>query len=204
MDPRDVLISKENVKLLDLPKNSIVATGSLRRRAQILSVRRDLKFEDIRGNIDTRLKKMFRSSMAALVLAKAGVKRMGLYEKVTEVIPEDICLPAAGQGAVAVETRKGDDQIFEIARNLNHGDSEMAVKAERAFLRRLGGGCHVPIGVLAKPSNNGIKIKGFVSDVDGSNILKEEMVEDSENVEMVGILLAEKMIKSGADKLLSL
>ncbi|NVM02290.1 MAG: hydroxymethylbilane synthase, partial [Candidatus Helarchaeota archaeon] len=202
VDPREVLISKENVKLVDLPKNSTIATGSLRRRAQILSVREDFNFVDIRGNVDTRLTKFYQSSLQGIILAKAGVERMGFGDKISEVLSEDICLPAAGQGAIGIEIRKDDEAISEIARNLNHKSSQISIKAERTFLKRLGGGCQVPIGVLARVVNNKLLIKGVLSDLMGKKIIKKEVSGEPCNPETIGILLAEKILNSGGEKII--
>jgi len=201
-DPREVLISRDNVKLIELPKNSTIATGSLRRRAQILSFREDFNFVEIRGNVDTRIRKFYQSSMEGMILAKAGIERMGFDDKISEVLSEDICLPAAGQGAIGIEIRRDDELILEIAKNLNHKSSQISVKSERAFLKRLGGGCQVPIGVLAKVSKNKLLIKGVLSDLMGKRVIREKISGDISDPESLGILLAEKILKCGGEKII--
>jgi len=201
-DPRDVLISKNNVKLLDLPKNSTILTGSLRRKAQILSLRQDINFQEIRGNIDTRFRKFYQSRYEGMILAKAGVERMDYEDKISEVISEDICLPAAGQGAIGLEIRENDDSVSEITDKLNHKNSELSVKAERAFLNGLGGGCQVPIGVLAKLVKDEIFIKGILSDLTGNKVIRDEISGGTTEAERLGTFLSEKILNQGGKEII--
>ncbi|HDZ13965.1 MAG TPA: hydroxymethylbilane synthase, partial [Pricia sp.] len=145
-DPHDVLISKNNQCLKDLPQNAVIGTSSLRRRAQILAFRQDLKVVDLRGNLDTRLKKLDSGDLDAIVVARAGLLRFSLSEKASEIIPYDIMLPAVGQGALCIEIRDIDDEVKEIISILNHHETMCEVKTERVLLAKLQGGCQVPIG----------------------------------------------------------
>lgn len=196
-DPRDVLISKKNKKLSELPENCVIATGSLRRRVQILSVKNDISFIEIRGNIDTRLRIFHQSKTDGMILAKAGLERMNFLDEISEIISENICLPAAGQGALGIEIRKNDEFMSNIAEKLNYRDSEISVNAERAFLKRLGGGCQIPIGVLARVVGEKLIIKGMLSSLDGKEIIRDEVTGDISEPENYGILLAEKVLSYG-------
>ncbi len=201
-DPRDVLISKENKKLANLPENCVIATGSLRRRVQILSLRKDFSFIEIRGNIDTRLRIFHQLKADGMVLAKAGLERMDFLDEISEIISEDICLPAAGQGALGIEIRKNDEYMLKITEYLNHKDSEISVNAERAFLKRLGGGCQIPIGVLAKVVDKKLIMKGMLSNLDGKEIIRDEIFGNISDPENYGFLLAEKILNCGGDKII--
>ncbi len=201
-DPRDVLISKNNVKLLDLPKNSTILTGSLRRRAQILLLRQDINFQEIRGNIDTRFRKFYQSQYEGMMLAKAGIVRMGYEDKISEVISENVCLPAAGQGAIGLEIRENDNSVSEITDKLNHKNSELSVKAERAFLKGLGGGCQVPIGVLAEVVENKIFVKGILSDLTGEKVIRNEISGSTAEAERLGTLLSERILNQGGKEII--
>jgi len=202
-DVRDVLISKNNLKLTELPQNSIIATGSLRRKAQLLHLRSDFQFVDLRGNIDTRFKKFDESNWNGMVLAYAGVKRMNYTDRVSEVISTDFILPAVGQGAIAVEIRESDEKIFELVRKINHQETELATRAERALLKYLEGGCQIPIGAFAFVSNGKIKLSAMVSNFDGSFLVRDSIEDDvNENVEELGFKLAEKLLEQGASKIL--
>lgn len=202
-DVRDVLISKNNLKLTELPQNSIIATGSLRRKAQLLHLRSDFQFVDLRGNIDTRFKKFDESNWNGMVLAYAGVKRMNYTDRVSEIISTDFILPAVGQGAIAVEIRESDEKIFELVRKINHQETELATRAERALLKYLEGGCQIPIGAFAFVSNGKIKLSAMVSNFDGSFLVRDSIEDDvNENVEELGFKLAEKLLEQGASKIL--
>ena len=201
-DPRDVLISKGDVELTDLPKGCTLLTGSLRRRNQILLFRSDIKFQEIRGNIDTRFRKFYQSPYDGMILAKAGIERMGFENKISEVFSEDICLPAAGQGAIGIETRENDDSISEIAGTLNHENSMLSIKAERAFLTGLGGGCQIPIGSIAKVINDNIVIKGVLCDLDGRKIIRDKISGNLSDAEDLGKQLSERIINKGGKKII--
>ena len=151
-DPRDVFISRDGKPLKDLPQGAKIGTSSLRRQAQLLHFRSDFEMIPLRGNLDTRLKKLKTMNLNGIVLALAGVKRLGLEEKITEIIPTEISLPAIGQGALGIETRQGDEEVEEQIRFLNDPDSSIAISAERAFLKKLEGGCQVPIAAFGRYS----------------------------------------------------
>jgi len=200
-DPRDVFLSKNGTLLKDLPAGSVVATSSLRRKAQLKYYRSDLVFQDLRGNLETRWRKLQESTtIAGIVLAAAGVLRMGWQDRITEFIAEDVLLPAVGQGVIAVETASERVDIKELLKPLNHLETELAVRAERSFLRTLEGGCQVPIGALATVNNGLIALKGKVADLDGKVVL--EISHQGQDPEKVGIEAAEKIIILGADEIL--
>ncbi|MCS7228665.1 MAG: hydroxymethylbilane synthase [Candidatus Kryptonium sp.] len=202
-DVRDVLISRNDLKLADLPLNSVIATGSLRRRAQLLNIRPDFKFVEIRGNIDTRFRKFDESNWDGMILAYAGVKRMNYTSRVSEVISTDIILPAVGQGAIAIEVREKDEKILDLVRKVNHLETELATRAERALLRYLEGGCQIPIGAFAYVSNGKIKLSAMVSNLDGTFLVRDSVEGDvNDQVENLGFELAEKLLQQGASKIL--
>src|SRR4030043_26424 len=149
-DPRDVLISKDGKTLKDLPQHAKIGTSSLRRQAQLLHFRSDVELIPLRGNLDTRLKKLKTMNLDAIILALAGVKRLGFEERITEIIPPEISLPAIGQGALGIETRTDDHAVEGQIRFLNDRDSSIAITAERAFLKKLEGGCQVPIAAYSR------------------------------------------------------
>ncbi|MHC4294634.1 MAG: hydroxymethylbilane synthase, partial [Planctomycetota bacterium] len=173
-DPADVLVAKDDRKLNELPEGAEVLTGSLRRSAQLLHRRGDLKVSPVRGNVETRLKRLEESDASAIVLAAAGLKRLGLLHHATERLDPAEFLPACGQGAIAVEIRCDDGEIRDLIELLDHPDTRLAVAAERAFLRGLGGGCQVPIGAYARTEENGSKLilTGMVANRAGSQLLK--------------------------------
>ncbi|MGH9320334.1 MAG: hydroxymethylbilane synthase [Vicinamibacteria bacterium] len=197
-DPRDVLVAKTASSLETLPGGATVATGSLRRRSQLLSLRPDLRIEELRGNVPTRLEKFDRSSWEAIVLAGAGLKRLGLTSRIQAYIPVDRMIPAVGQGALALETRDSDRELRERIAFLNHPESERAVASERAFLARLEGGCQVPIAAHAVIRDGSLRLRGYVGAVDGSRHLRREIEGDAESGARLGLELAEAMLKEGA------
>ena len=202
-DPRDALLSRDGCKITDLPNNAKIGTSSLRRQAQILNMRPDFEINQLRGNLDTRIKKLTTEELDAVVLAAAGIRRMGWEEKITEYIPTEVCLPAIGQGAVGIETRVDDETINSLVSNLNHGPTSIAVRAERAFLKRLEGGCQVPIAAYGEISGKKIKLRGLVGRIDGSEIVKDSLEGSVERIEEIGVELAEKLLSIGAGEILS-
>ncbi len=207
-DPRDAFITrKENgtwkiARFEDLPKGATVGTSSLRRSTQLLSKRPDLKIEQLRGNVDTRLRKLDEGQFDAIILATAGVKRLGWEDRITEVIPADISLPAIGQGAVGIECRIGDRFVHEMICVLNHAETEVCVRAERAFLRKLEGGCQVPIAAYATLDNGNLKIDGLVGNVEGTKIVKGHIEGPEEDHKKLGTSLAEDLLSRGAKEIL--
>lgn len=211
-DPRDALISKDGSKLKELKKGAKIGTSSLRRQVQLLNFRNDFEINQLRGNLNTRMKKLSAGDFDAIMLAAAGVKRMGWENKITEYLPYDIFLPAIGQGALGIEIRKSDKDIEKIIEKFNHRETSVCVRAERAFLKRLEGGCQVPIaafGTIIPPSppfskggQGGIKLEGLVGSIDGKILYRDSEEDKENNVEELGIRLAEKLLNMGADKIL--
>ena len=201
-DPRDVFISREGKTLRELPQGAKIGTSSLRRQAQLLHYRSDFELVPLRGNLDTRLKKLKTMNLDGIVLALAGVKRLGLEEKVTEIISTDISLPAIGQGALGIETRQDNREIEEQIRFLNDKDSWIAVSAERSFLKKLEGGCQVPIAAFARRAGATLQIDGLVGTIDGKRILRERVEGRAEEAESLGTKLADILLSKGAKEIL--
>ena len=202
-DPRDCLISTNDYTIDTLPIGAKVGTSSLRRAAQLLSYRNDLNTEPLRGNINTRLKKLETENFDAIVLAAAGLNRMGWQDKITQYLDLDICIPAVGQGAIGIQARENDLQLLDILKKINHQDTRILVSAERAFLDRLQGGCQIPIGAHASFSGEQIQLVGIVASSDGKVIIKEAAKDNKENVEKLGVQAAETLLAKGADKILA-
>jgi hydroxymethylbilane synthase len=222
-DPLDVLISRTGARLRDLPRGARVGTSSLRRQAQLLHHRPDLTIVPLRGNLDTRLRKLDSEGLDAIVLAAAGVKRLGWTDRITEVLSPDVCLPAIGQGALGIESpapgpiaaRTGDLQwvperrevraegrMADVVRVLDHRETRLAVRAERAFLRRLEGGCQVPFAAHARVSKDRILIRGLVATPDGKQLVAGEGHGPLGESEATGIGLAEDLLGRGAAEIL--
>lgn len=203
VDPRDVLISKSGKGLDELPEGSVVGTSSLRRIAQVLNRRPDLQIKDVRGNLDTRLRKMDEGLFDAIILAAAGLDRMGWSEGITERISSDIMLSAVGQGAIAVEIRENDDEMLELMKHLDDPATRAAVTAERALMRELEGGCQIPIGALGTVDNGVLKLDGMVAGLDGTILIRDNIQGDPQEADALGIALAEKLKSQGADEILA-
>jgi len=202
-DPRDALISKNGLTFEDLPKGARVGTSSLRRSAQLLAKRPDLQIETLRGNIDTRLKKVLEGNMDAIILAAAGLKRLGLGEHITECLAPELMLPAVGQGALCIESRENDDRIDAALSPLNHMPTRTTVLAERAFLNTLEGSCQIPVGAFAETDGETITIRGLVAEIDGTRILMEKDTAENAQGEALGITVAERLKEAGAAEILS-
>ena len=200
--PNDVLISKKYASIDELPAGAKVATGSLRRRSQLLNYRPDLEIFEIRGNVPTRIAKFEESDLDAMILAFAGVYRLSLDAHITQIIPFEIMLPAVGQGAMAVEIRSEDIELRQFLQVLNDEETEICVTAERAFLRILEGGCQVPIGANAVIENGKIHLEGMVGNLDGSVNLRDTIIGEKNDAENLGELLADILIRKGANELL--
>lgn len=201
-DPRDAFISRGCPSVDDLPKGASIGTGSLRRSSQLLNIRPDLTIVPLRGNVDTRLKKLESDDMQAIILAAAGLNRLGLSHRITQLLSADVLLPAIGQGALGLEVREDDDRILKTLKFLNHRPTEVVVRAERAFLKRLEGGCQVPIAGFGTLEDGIITLKGMVAELDGSLMIKDELKGQEDQPEDLGFALAEKLLGSGADKIL--
>ena len=200
--PNDIFISKTGGTLSDLPQGAHVATGSLRRRSQLLHHRPDLKIEEIRGNVPTRLRKFDESDLDGMILAYAGVHRLGLGERISQVVPFEIMLPAVGQGAVAIEIRGDDDRTARAVAKLSHQPTRICITAERAFLRRLEGGCQVPIGAHAMLNGDTVVLEGIVGSLDGTVVVRERISGKANDADSLGTKLAESLIALGAGELL--
>jgi len=202
-DPRDVLISKDGLTLFELPEGARVGTGSLRRASQLLHNRPGLKIVSIRGNVDTRIRKLNESGeYDAIVLAMAGLERMGLGDEVTEIIAPEVMLPAPGQGIIAIECREDDVETIDILRAINDIETEYQAVSERAFLLRLGGDCNVPVGCYALLSRDSINLTGIISSPDGKVIIKKEANGPLDQALELGGQLAELILADGGDKIL--
>ena len=202
-DPGDVLISRDHLTLEELPRGAKMGTSSLRRRAQLLSYRPDLAIVPLRGNVDTRLRKLKTMDLNAIVLAAAGVKRMNLEGSISQHISPEVCLPAIGQGALGIETRIADEDVNHSLGILDHQVTHQSIRAERAFLRRLGGGCQVPIAALGTVSEGGtLVLRGLVGTLDGRKLIKGAIEGEMGKAEELGMALAEDLLSRGADEIL--
>ncbi len=201
-DPRDALLSRNKVKFKELPQGANVGTSSLRRQAQLMSVRPDFVIHQLRGNVDTRLRKLKEGQYDAIILAAAGVKRLGLADNVTEYIDPEISLPAIGQGALGIECRVDDRELNDLIAFFNHADTRVCVTGERALLRRLEGGCQVPIACYGEMKNEKLHLTGLVGSVDGKRIIKEAIDGTPDKAEKLGVTLAETLLSRGADVIL--
>jgi len=202
-DPGDVLISRDHLTLEELPLGATIGTSSLRRRVQLLSYRPDFHIVPLRGNVDTRLKKLDSMGLDGIVLAAAGVKRMKLEGTISQSISPEVCLPAIGQGALGIETRIADEEANQYLSVLDHEATHMSVIAERAFLRRLEGGCQVPIAALGSVSDQGkLMLKGLVGTLDGRKLIKGGIAGEIEKAEELGMALAESLLSQGANEIL--
>jgi hydroxymethylbilane synthase len=201
-DARDALLSRNNVAFKDLPKGANVGTSSLRRQAQLMSLRPDFVIHQLRGNVGTRLQKLKEGKFDAIILAAAGVKRLGLESNVSEYLSPEISLPAIGQGALGIECRVDDRELNDMIAFFNHTDSRTCVTGERALLRRLEGGCQVPIACYGQVENGKLTLIGLVGSVDGKCIVKDSIEGDPDKAEKLGVVLAEKLLSRGADVIL--
>jgi hydroxymethylbilane synthase len=201
-EPRDVLITRSGQPLDLMKPGSRVGTSSLRRSAQLLHVRPDLIIVPLRGNLDTRLKKLQSEPLDAIVLAAAGVRRLGLADRITQILDESVMLPAVGQGALCIETRDKDPRIASVVAALDDLPTRKVVMGERAFLNRLEGGCQVPIAGHGHIDKNGYTITGLVCDVDGSHQIKQARTGPDTRSEQIGLELAEALLAEGAGEIL--
>ena len=201
-NPHDVVISSKGYTLDTLPKEAKVGTGSLRRRAQILNYRNDLKPEDLRGNLNTRLRKMVDEDYDAIILAAAGIIRMGWQDKITQYIPVSISLPAVGQGSLGIEIREDDQDTAQIISSLHHEQSASEILAERALLAHLEGGCQIPIGALGKVHEKSIILEAMVAALDGKTLIRDSIQGCISKSEELGIQLAQKLLQKGAGEIL--
>lgn len=201
-EPRDVLITRSRLPLERLDKGARIGTSSLRRSAQLLRVRPDIRIVPLRGNLDTRLKKLESEALDAIVLAAAGVRRLGLADRITQILDESILLPAVGQGALCIEIRENDSRIAPVVADLDDLATRQVVMGERMFLNRLEGGCQVPIAGHGHIDENGYTLTGLVCDVDGSHQVKQSQTGPEAQSEQIGRQLAETLLAMGAGEIL--
>jgi hydroxymethylbilane synthase len=199
----DVLISrKKGITIFSLSENAKVATGSLRRKCQLLHYRPDIKVFDLRGNVPSRIEKFLSSDWDAIILARAGVERLKLTKYISSYIPVELFLPAVGQGALGIETQEDNHRAIEILQSIHDENTFISTSAERSLLKSLEGGCQVPIGAFAEVKNNGLYLDAFVGSLDGSVIFRKKMRWKKSEPEVLGKLLAKDLLKAGAKKIL--
>ncbi len=201
-NPKDVLISRNGLKLSDLKSGATIGTSSLRRSAQLLHAKSDLNIVSLRGNLDTRLKKLENENLEAIILAAAGVKRLGYESRITEYIEEEIMLPAVGQGALCIEIRENDSDIKKLVSEIDHIPTKIAVTCERAFLSRLEGSCQVPVAAHGIMENTRLTLTGLVASLDGTTIIRDMISGNNTSADSIGIELAETLLSRGAGKIL--
>jgi len=201
-DARDALVSRRGPTLDDLPPGAVVGTGSARRRAHLLAYRSDLVIRDVRGNVDTRLRKLKSGAYDALILAAAALIRLRRASAISQYLPLTLMLPAVGQGALAIEVRESDEEVRGLVQRLNHPPTERAVSAERAFLSALGGGCAVPVAAHASVSDGRLNLQGLVADPDGTRVIVDSLSGSPRQAEDIGRRLANKVLSQGAAQIL--
>jgi hydroxymethylbilane synthase len=201
-DPRDVLISRNNRKLEEMPRGARIGTCSLRRGFQLRNRMPDLDIVPLRGNLDTRIKKIETENLDGVIVAAAGIRRMGWVDKVSQFIPEEVMLPAVGQGVLGIETRRDDDRVSAALAFLHDPVTGFEVGAERSFLKRLGGGCQLPIAAFAKKTGESIVLKGLVGSVDGRVMIRHEVKGLAADFEVLGRELADHILARGGRALL--
>jgi hydroxymethylbilane synthase len=203
-DVRDALVARSGISSFEeIPRGALIGTSSLRRQAQIRALRPDLRIEPIRGNVDTRLRKLDEGAFDAIILASAGLHRLGYAGRITEHLSLDLVLSAVGQGALAIETRAADEVINALVRKIDHEQTRLECTAERAFLKGLGGGCLVPIAAHAVTGDGTLKLSGLVASPDGSEIVRGQVEGDSTSAELLGEEMAARLLARGAAQLLS-
>ena len=199
--PFDALICEKFSSLEELPQNAVVGTSSLRRAAQILKIRGDLRIKNLRGNVETRLKKLDDGEFDAIILAQAGLERLGYGARIKKILREII--PACGQGALAIEILSDDEKIFDAVKFLNDAETFLSAKVERDFLKKIGGSCQVPAGIFAEVKGEKIFAKAIIASADGKNFVEEEKIARLDEAENFGKKFAEEMLAKGGEKILS-
>lgn len=202
-DPRDAFVSNQFRSIAELPLGAVVGTSSLRRQCQLKALRPDLQVRDLRGNVNTRLAKLDNGEFAAIILAAAGLLRLGFAERIAGYLPVEQSLPANGQGAVGIECRTSDLRVQALLVPLEHSITRNCVLAERAMNRRLQGGCQVPIGAFATQHGEQITLRGLVGSLDGSEIIRDQVQGPASSAEALGLQLAERLLAAGAGKILT-
>ena len=202
LDPGDALVSNRFSSFSELPQGARVGTSSLRRRAQLLCVRPDLTMIDLRGNVNTRLRKLDEGEYDAIVLAVAGLKRLGFADRIRQVLPREMVLPAVGQGALAIETREDDKETRDMLAFLRDDDTICCTEAERSFLARVEGGCQVPVGVYATAEGDGLKVEAVIASLDGQRFFRGDVKGARQEAAKLGEKLAEKLLEEGGAEIL--
>jgi len=203
-DVRDVLVARNNIKIEFMPRRAKIGTGSLRRGAQIQAMLPDINIVPLRGNIDTRLKKIETDNLNGVILAAAGMKRLGYVQKITQYLPVELMLPAVGQGALGLQIRKADQDLALLIANLNHAPTAAAITAERSYLRALGGGCRLPIAALGKVEDGELTLEGLVAAPRGASVIRDKVRGALGAAEELGRILADMIMEKGGKKLLKL
>lgn len=201
-EPRDAFVSVKYNSLEALPQGAVVGTSSLRRKAQLLALRPDLKMRDLRGNVGTRLAKLDAGEFDAIILAGAGLRRLGLQARIAALLLPEQMLPAIGQGALGIELRKSDTELLARLQPLHHAETAVAVAAERSYLARLEGGCQVPIGAYATLNQGQLSLGGLIASVDGATVLRETQTAPAQEAERLGRELAEELLGRGGKTIL--
>ena len=203
-DARDVLVSKNNTKMEFMPRGARIGTGSMRRSAQLLAILPDLAIVSLRGNLETRLKKIETENLQGVILAAAGMKRLGLAGKISQYLPIETMLPAVGQGALGLEIREADNELKIILAKLNHAPTAAEITAERSFLRHLGGGCLLPIAAFGKLEGDKLTLTGLVAAQNGSSVIRDKVRGAIAEADELGKKLAEMILEKGGKELLNL
>lgn len=201
--PGDVLVSPSGKTLAELPHGARIGTSSLRRCAQLLRYRPDFQLEALRGNLNTRMQKLEVQQMDGIVLAAAGLIRLGWQDKITQYIPVDICLPSVGQGSVGIEVRADDDEVIELVKSIEHRESSLAIAAERSLLGKLEGGCQIPIGAYAQVAGDQLQLEAAVFSLDGTKAVRSNISGPAEQAEALGLELANRLLAEGAGEILA-
>ncbi|MBQ2015127.1 MAG: hydroxymethylbilane synthase [Peptococcaceae bacterium] len=201
-NPADAFVSDKYNSFMELPEGAKVGTSSLRRRAQLLHARPDLDIHDLRGNVQTRMRKMREENFDGIILAAAGLERLEMFGDIKEELSYDICLPAVSQGVIGVETRENDEEIIGLVQLVNDRTAEICVKAERALLRSLEGGCQIPIGAYAELNEDTVVLEGMVGSLDGKTIIRESITGTAEQCESLGETLANRLSELGGKAIL--
>jgi hydroxymethylbilane synthase len=203
-DARDILVSKNNRKIEFMPRGARIGTGSMRRAAQLLAILPDLAIVSLRGNLETRLKKIETENLQGVILAAAGMKRLGFTERISQYLPIETMLPAVGQGALGLEIRESDNKLREVLARLNHAPTAEEIKAERSFLSHLGGGCLMPIAAFGKLEGDLLTLEGLVASPDGKSLIRDKVRGRIVEAAELGKILAEIILEKGGKKLLEL
>jgi len=202
-NPYDAFVSNQYSSIDELPEGAVVGTSSLRRQCQLRKRRPDLTIKDLRGNVNTRLAKLDAGEYDAIILASAGLIRLGMQDRIAQPIPAEVSLPAVGQGAVGIECRNDDQDLIDLISALNHNDTATRVTAERALNARLQGGCQVPIGSFAELKDGRLTLTGMVGATDGSTLLFAQSSSDAQDAQALGVTVAESLLAQGAGELLA-